>query len=204
MPSTTYYSIDEGADRKIHGIERTDGADTVVQPLFVEAEPALATYIVSAQGIAAATANDHLLQIMAGASLRVGIRRVLVYQALSAANDLAFAFDLRRVTTAGTGGTSVTPAPVDTADSAAGATAMTKPTSKGTESTLLGRHRGGIENTLATVGVQPVLDLSFGTERRKALWIPAGTSNGIVLKQISSDASVTFDIYAEIVETAVV
>lgn len=200
----TYIGVDEGADVKRHAVQRTDGADTVFQPYSVEAEPEIASYrIASGSAASTATSNSHLIQIMAGASLRVCVRRITVYQAGNAASTGADQFAIYRLTSAGTGGTSLTPAPLDPADSAAGATAMLLPTSKGTESTLIEYRQVILHATEATVGLNPIAVFEFERERTKGLWIAAGTSNGIALKNVTSDASASVRIVAEIVETSV-
>ena len=201
--ATSYVSFDEGSTKKVRTFQRTDGSDTVEEWMYAQSESLFATYSVSAQGIAAATANSHLLEIMAGGSTRVGIKRITVYQVANATAAASFAFDVLRLTTAGTGGSAVTALPLDPASGAVGATAMTLPSSKGTEGTASGgRHRGTISTTAATVGLNPVLDLRFGENNTKPLYIAAGTSNGIVLKNPGADATATFDIYVEFVEAS--
>lgn len=204
--TTTYVGVDEGADKKLHGVQRTDGADTVIQYLYVTAEPELSTYsaaIASAGTASLATANDHLFQIMAGASLRVGIRRIRVWQYANASSTTNMRYQVRRLTTAGTGGTSMVITAHDPADSAAGATLAHLPSSKGTEG---GYFIQGNCVVLATATSQPgpIIDLDFTRERTKALWIAAGTSNGICLKIIDGVTSATAHILVEFVESAVV
>jgi hypothetical protein len=203
--TTTFISVDEGADRKVHGVQRTDGADTVVQYLYVTAEPEVNTYsgaVAAAGTVSLATANDHLFQIMAGASLRVGIRRIRVWQYANASSTSILRYQLRRLTTAGTGGTSMVITAHDPADPAAGATMMTLPSVKGTEG---GYFVQGNCSVLSTASSQPgpIIDLDFTRERTKAMWIAAGTSNGICLKSLDAVASATAHIWVEFVETAV-
>lgn len=193
-----------GSDYNLHVVSRTESATTVLQPLYVEGEPELAAYTIStATAIALSTANEHLLQVMAGASLRVGIRAIRVYQAVAAASSGLDAFALYRLTTAGTGGTSITPVALDPADGAAGATAMTLPTAKGTESSLV-RYRSGIVHaSVTTINLNPIIEWDFSTLRTKCLWIAAGTSNGIAIKNLASDASATVRVEVDLVESAV-
>lgn len=200
----TYVGQVAGSDYKLWAVQRTDGADTVIAPHYVEAEPEIASYRVNTTAaVALSTANSHLLQVMAGASLRVGIRRITVYQAVNATATATNQWGIYRLTTAGTGGTSITPAALDPADSASGATAMTLPSSKGTESTLVEYRHALLHATVATVGIGVAAVFDFTNMRTKALWIAAGTSNGIALKNISSDAAGTVRIVAELVETSV-
>ena len=201
--ATSYVSFDEGTTKKVRTFARTDGADTVEEWMYAQSESLFDTYSVSTQATAGATANSHLLEIMAGAANRVGIKRITIYQVANATGAASFAFDILRLTTAGTGGDAVTALPIDPASGAVGATAMTLASSKGTEGVAAGgRHRGAISTTASTVGVNPVLDLRFGENNTKPLYIAAGTSNGIVIKNPGADATVTFDIYVEFVEAS--
>lgn len=199
MP-TSFISFDEGTTRKVRAFQRTDGSDTVEEWLYARSESIFDTYAITALAVAGATANSHLLQIMAGASLRVGIKRITINQVAAATAVANFPFDLYRLSTAGTGGSALTPAPLDPASAASGATAMTLASSKGTETTLLGRHRGAISTTATTVGLNPVLDLRFGDNGQKPLYIAAGASNGLCIKNTAADATATFDIYVELIE----
>jgi len=199
--ATSYVSFDEGSTKKVRTFQRTDGVDTVHEWMYAQSESLFDTYSVVATGIAGATANSHLVEIMAGASNRVGIKRILIYQVAAANAAAAFAFDILRLTTAGTGGSAVTPSPLDPASSASGATAMTLASSKGTEGVNFGgRHRGAISATVTSIGLQPVLDLTFGDNNQKPLYIAAGTSNGLVIKNPAADSAVTFDIYLSLIE----
>lgn len=201
--ATSYYEITEGSGTKIRTHQRVDSGDTVEEAMVAETEPILATYaICPTAALSTATANSHLLQIMAGASLRVGIRRIIVTQMVASGAATAGQYELRRLTTAGTGGTSITPNPVDPADSASGATAMTLPSSKGTEDVLLDIRAGQLLATVAVAGRGDVLTYDFTRSRTKCLWIAAGTSNGIALKNVTAIASGTVHITAEIVEAS--
>jgi len=191
------------ATRKFHTNQRSNGADTVEQYIQLDGEPYLSSYrINTTAAVALATANSHLLQVMAGASLRVGIRRITVYQAVNATATASNQWGIYRLITAGTGGTSITPAALDPADAASGAAAMTLPTVKGTESTLIEYRHATLHTTVASIDLNPVAVFDFTTLRTKALWIAAGTSNGMALKNISSDAAGTVRIVAELVESA--
>jgi hypothetical protein len=193
-----------GASRKMRTVRRDDGADTVQEYLNADSEPFLATYTISVTvAVSTATANSHLLEIMAGSSLRVGIRYITVTQMANGTTQQNL-WELVRLTTAGTGGTAYTPAPDDTADVAAGATAMTLPGAgtKGTEATIMGAWAVLTHATAATPGLNPILDRHWTLARTKGLWIPAGTSNGIALKNVTASTSTTVHITAGIVEAS--
>ena len=191
------------ATRKFHTNQRSNGTDTVEQYVQQVAEPYLASYRISSGTAAStATANSHLLQIMAGASLRVCVRRIWVYQAAAATSTSNDQMAIYRLTTAGTGGTALTPASLDPADAASGAAAMLLPTAKGTEGTLIEYRHAILHATDTSIGLNPIAIFDFTSERTKGLWIAAGTSNGIALKMITSDAAATVRIVADIVESA--
>lgn len=199
---TSFVSVDEGSARKIRTFQRTDGADTVEEWMYAESEPFLAAYTVSVTtAIATSEANSHLLQIMAGSTLDVGIRRITVAQMANGTTQVN-QWQLVRLTTAGTGGTSYTPRPHAPGDSASGATAMAAVVSpnKGTEGVALGSFVVLTHATAATVGLNPIFDRQWALDRTKGLWIAAGTSNGIALKNITASASTTVHITVELVE----
>lgn len=200
MAGQSSISVDPGTTTKLGTFQRSDGTNTIEVYKQVLDEPFAATYIVVATGIALATANSHLLQIMAGASLKVIVRRISVYQAANATTSQQVQMRLFRLTSAGTGGGAITPALYDPADAASGAAAMTLPSSKGTESTQVSQRRGFISTAVASVAINPVFEYDFSDLRHKGLVIAAGTSNGIALKNVSSDAAGTVDIEAEFSE----
>lgn len=187
--------INEGAGKKLHTFQRTIGANAVEDEIILHGEPYLATYaVVPSTAMSMATANDHLVQIMAGASLNVMIRRIRIYQVAAATTAAIASFQLFRLTTAGTGGTAVTPAPLDSSDAASGATAMTLPTAKGTEGTLVGYLTGLLIQTVPTGGpnlATLIAEWDFEKLRTKALRIPSGATNGIAIKHLNANAAAT-------------
>lgn len=191
--------VTEGSGKKLHTWQRTIGANNVEDEYVIQGEQALATYSVVAAGVATATAASHLMQVMAGASLNVRIRRIRVSQNAAAGSVSVFPLQIVRVTTAGTGGTAVTPGKFDNGDAAAGATGMTLPTAKGTEGTILWD-----ESIWLATGAIPTRQIFevIHLPASKPFIIPAGTTNGIVLKNTTGIATSTLDITVEIVETS--
>ena len=175
------------------------GGSTVHAGRWIPAEYPDPTYVVLAGSVSTATAASHILQLMAGASNTVRIRRIWIAQTVAATAVGQSSIFTTRLTTAGTGGTAVTPAQFDTADSAAGATGMYLPSSKGTESTTLLAGKLGFINALPTTTVN-------SWEWRQAenggpIVIPAGTSNGICIRNTSAIAGASVNIEIEFVET---
>lgn len=190
------------ATRNFHTNQRSNGSVTVEQYVQQTAEPYLSSYrTCTATAISTATANSHLVQIMAGASLRVGIRRIIVSQ-LANGTTQQNQWEVRRLTTAGTGGTSLNVFSLDPADGAAGATAMTLPTVKGTEAGLVAVQSILTHATAANIDLNPLVVFDWTTDRTKALWIAAGTSNGVCLKNVTASVSTTVLITVEFIESA--
>jgi hypothetical protein len=182
-------SVTEGSGKKLHTFSRTVGANTVEDEFVVVGEQPLATYIATTSTVSTATADSHLVQVMAGASLPVYIRRIEVYQVGLATTASLAQLLLFRLTSAGTGGTVLGPAPLDGTDAASGATAMTLPTVKGTEAAA--KFYSATAYLMQTLGAsaqlnQPILVFDAERLRSKALRITAGTTNGIALKIATS------------------
>ena len=175
------------------------GGNTVHAGRWVPGEYPDPTYVVLAATISTATADSHIMQLMAGASNTVRIRRIWVAQTVAATSAGQSSIFCVRLTTAGTGGTAVTPAQFDTADAAAGATGRYLPSSKGTESTALLTGKIGFTNS------QPTTTVNSWEWRQSGnggpIVIPAGTSNGVALKVTTAIAGASVNIEIEFVET---
>ena len=201
MPGESLVQVTSGAGPKLHTWQRTVGANNVEDEVILIGEQHLATYSVGGaiSTISTATAASHLMQLMAGASLRVYIRRIMIWQTGLATTAGFMQLGLFRLTSAGTGGTAVGANPLDTADAAAGATGMTLPTVKGTEGTALLQAWPYMMQTAAASSTQqgPIVDWDFDFMlRSKALAIPAGAANGIAIKAVAgmAGASVHIDV----------
>jgi len=188
-----FVNVTEGAGKKLHTWKRTVGANDVQDEIVIAGIPYLAKYTVGRSvAITVATADAHLIQVMAGATLNVYITRIRLYQAAVATTAAIAGMGVYRLTTAGTGGTALTPQPQDnTADGASGASAMQLPTVKGAEGALQWFGTVGWIQTIPTSGPEPLrLDLPWGPDT-KYLRIPAGVTNGIALKHTSGAAGAT-------------
>ncbi|HEV8698950.1 MAG TPA: hypothetical protein VGQ89_14735 [Candidatus Limnocylindrales bacterium] len=196
--ASTIIQVNSGSGPKIAGDDYTDGTNTVIDQRVTPGEYKRASYSASATALLTTTANDHLMQLMAGSSLPVRVRRVTITQRTNAGALSVGEFALYRLTTAGTGGTAVTPSKYDNGDAASGATAQTLPSSKGTEGVLLFAATK-ILRAAADPGETPwVWEQHPST---KPIIIPAGTSNGIAVKSILGVATSTVDVVIEFVET---
>jgi hypothetical protein len=200
--STSNIAVTAGSGTLLDTWTTSKGGQTVHAQRTIPAEYPDASYFVMASNISIATANDHVLEILAGSSLNLLIRRIYIEQATNATTVTGCSFELLRVTTAGTGGGAITPAKFNTADAAAGCTAMTLPTVKGTESTSMFRTSMIMRQAMLATGAQ--VDDAFQWDQSPytgPIFIAAGTSNGIALKCISAVAAATVNVRFEIVET---
>lgn len=187
--------------KNTHTFNRTINSNSVEDQVVALGDPILPTYIINTtSSISTATSAAHLLQIMAVASLNVYIRRFQMFLSGGAGSAAVPAIQLIRLTTAGSGGTVYTPAPVDTSDSASGCTAQTSPSSKGSEGTSLWFGTVDLPTT-SVAGYQStlLLDVTFPRDISKVPRIAAGTSNGVAFKIITgvASASVVMNVWVE-------
>jgi hypothetical protein len=182
----------------------TENSQVVLDQKVILGEQYLASYMVTPlAGVSTASANAHLLEIMAGASLNVRIRKIQIYQVTNATTVAIGKFIIFRLSSAGTGGTVVTPAPLDPSDTAAGATAMTLPSAAGSEGAQVFAGSNTLQQTTnVSIPYGPILALDFDTLRTKPLLIPAGAANGICIKNITAIAATTLYINVWITETS--
>lgn len=192
--------VTEGAGKKLHTNSRTIGANTVEDEIVVLGENYLNGFTVVAGNVSTATANSHLLQIMAGASLKVRVRRIEMHQDGLATAAVLMETRLYRLTTAGTGGGVITPGTLEPGDTAT-ATAMSLPTAKGTEGTLMAIAKPYMLQTIgaSTPHINPVLVWDFDRPRSKPVILAAGVTNGIAIKNVTAVAAgtVMFDVWID-------
>lgn len=187
----TSFAVTAGSGTGLHTSTHTVGGVTAHDEVMVLGIPNLPSYsAIWAANASLATANAHVLQVMAGSSLNVYITRIRIYQSVLATTVTNTQFILLRLTTAGTGGTVLNTNPFDTAAAAGGATCMTLPTVKGTEGAGLWIGSTIAIQTLATGQLlPPLLELNFDTLKGQALRIPAGVANGLALKVLTATAA---------------
>ena len=189
--SDSYISVDEGTERKIDHWQRTINSATVDQGRVVLAPTFVPTYVAThATAIAISTANDHIMQLMASADFRYLLRRIEVEQVAAANATAQVEIALYRLSSAGTGGTAVSPVELDPVNDASTAAGMTLPSSKGTEGDLLGIWTAVIQSTI-TNQTAPLLDIKFDGIHLQPPTVAAGTSNGLALKCLDSDSTAT-------------
>ena len=182
--------VNSGSGPKLHSYQRTIGSNNVEDEVVLFGEPYLASYTVSADA-SAATANSHLLQLMAGSTNKTRVRRIEIWQETVATAAAIMDTRLYRLTTAGTGGTVQGENALDPSDGGYGGAAMTLPTVKGTEGGFIALARPYLIQTIgASLGIwQPILVWDFDRLRSKPLMIAAGTANGIAIKNVTAHAA---------------
>lgn len=196
-------AMSEGAGKNLHTFQRVIGLNTVEDQVVLAGHPYEAAYFIDPGALAStATANSHLIQIMAGAALNVYIHRIVGYMAVVPAATTAIEFQLKRLSTAGTGGTAGVVATIDAGDAAAGATSMVLPTVKGSEGVTLNDVIGVLPAAFPTSGVPPIVfDFDYrGQHHLKVPRIAPGVANGLCVKNLTGLATSTLLIVATITE----
>lgn len=190
--TANYLSTTSSGAFNLQTDERTIGGTAVDAQVILTGESAMPTYTAIASNIVLTTANAHLLQIMGDGTNYCRLRSVSLAQStLSGAVNTAM-IAIYRLSTAGTGGSAVSSYPFDAADTSPyGGGAMTLPTVKGTEGTLLYQFRLGVTAT------NPM------NSNDQLLWVPTddqkpiiwGTSiaNGIAFKIVGNVATAAVD-----------
>jgi hypothetical protein len=199
-------NVTEGSGKRLHTYDRTISSVLVQEQAVFPAEYPYPSYIVTpAAAVSCAVAGDDIAQVMAGSSLHVRIRRIRVDQYAAITTAALTAFTVYRTTSAGTSGTAITPVKADTADAAAGATAASgvPNASHGTATDALAWRVLLPVQTSATAGMSqgPFWEWVH-TPGTKGIIIPAGTSNGIVIRNAGARAGLTVTFEIEFTETA--
>lgn len=194
MASTphTYIGVNEGTARKISGVTRSIGSNDVTQMDAAVTLPYVPTYtVVTSSPVPLATASSHVFQLMGSTINRNLLRWIEVTQVGVAASAKQVEFEVRRLDTAGTGGTTLTPNPVDQVDPVTTTRGMTLPSSKGTEDELLGKRAGPVL-TAPTAGHARVVRFEWVDDvTTKPVTVSAGGTSGIALKNLQTDTTAT-------------
>jgi hypothetical protein len=199
--------ISQGSGTRLATASYLEGGVTVHDEKTILGEQYLPLYGVigpAVAGLSIAVANDHTIEIMAGATLNLYIRHLLVYQVVAATTAAFAQFQILSLTTAGTGGTVLNaPVRIDNSDAVAGATAMSLPTVKGTESRRLWQGSYMMTQTVPTAGGQCLMfDIDFDRLRQKSVLVANGVANGICFKNITAVAGAQISVTAYFNEIA--
>lgn len=198
----SYTNVTEGSGKKQHSWQRTVGANNVEDSFILPGEFPHPSYMISAYNISTATSSSHIVQLMAGSSNVVRVRRINIRQKTAAGTAAIAEFDVLRLTSAGTGGSVLGNNKMVDGDAAAGASAMTLPSSKGTEGTSVAYLSLLMVATATTVGGTDTRDQWVSHPSLEPIVIPAGTSNGIAVKLVAGIASGAVTVLIEFSETS--
>jgi hypothetical protein len=196
-------AVTEGSGKNLHTWQRSVSSVNREEQYIQIGESGLATYnLCYAGAVSTATGDSHILQLMSGSSTYTRVHRITVEQSANATTATLLAVAVYRLSSAGTGGTAVTPRPFDTGDTA-NATGMILPTAKGTETVELMRTVIIMRQAVGTTTTQPD-DFWIWQQQpgKKPLIIPSGTANGIAVKNLSAVAAGSLVVNIEFTETA--
>lgn len=191
--------VTEGSGKKLHTWDRTIGANTVHDEFTLPGEYPYASYTARFANISVGTANDHVLALWCGSSLHQRIRRIWFRQHAAAGAANACVIEVwHTISVTPSGGTAVTLGKMESADATANGSAMTLPSTKGTEtgtSPLL-------VFTWDALATRPFADPIVWQQHpgMKPIITPAGTTNGLALKVQTAVASATISGFVEFVE----
>ena len=180
----------------------TENGQVVLDQKIILGEQYLPTYSTGFDQVpSTATATAHLLQLMAGASLNVRVRRIMVYQQVAATTATIHPLGVVRLSSAGTGGAVPAISPFNPADAAAGASAMTLPTVKGAEGVRIDSAVVYLVQTVSASAQinQPILTWDYTSS---PLIIPAGVNNGIAIKNFAAAAGANVCVVIYFTETS--
>lgn len=193
--------IAEGVGKLMRVIQRSIGGSTVyLQGVFTEDSP-YDTFTAISAAVVAPAANDHVFQLMAGANKDVYLHRLVAWQLAAATAAAIDQYQLLRLTTAGTGGSAITPNPLDLTGNAVTATARGAVTaSKGTEGAILDTQTAYFLQTIGATpgGVQTtkLLDFDYRASDTMKPRITRGAANGLALKALTTRAAASLVIVA--------
>lgn len=195
-----FVNVTEGSGKKLHTWNRTIGGNDVHDEFTLPGEHVYASYTACFHNISAATNNSHILAIWCGSSLNIRIRRIWMRQHNVASAAGGTPVEIWRTSSVTpSGGTAVTLGKMDNADATANGSAMTLPTTKGTES--------GVPLLIFPVEALAARPFSYDMvnwEQRpsmKPILIAAGTTNGFAIKWVSGSTGTSVSGYVEFQET---
>lgn len=195
----SFYNANNGSGTKFHTFSRTIAANVVHDEVVIPGEPYLPAYSAVYAGVSTATANSHLAQLMSIAGSNIYVRRIRVRQKVAATTAAFMTLQLFRLTTAGTGGTAVTPKAMDLGDAAAAEDARFIPAAKGTEAQLLWEETPWMVGATTATPNAPLLEWTPASNS-KGIQILAGAANGLALKNVTAIAAGQVDIIIDFFE----
>lgn len=195
--SESQINLTEGSGKSLHTWARTIGGTAKEDQFLMAAEPTMATYTVIAPALSVASAGKHLLQVMGDGTNYIRLRRIEVQQVANAGTVAQATFQLKLLTTAGTGGTAVNARPHDEGDTDpyAGDTRYSVGTA-GTEGTLLWQHRMNMSYSGNAAGgyADNSWEWNAPSGNVKPYIAGPGTADGFVLVNSTAIGTATVDV----------
>lgn len=194
MATESSLAVTPGAGQNLRTVSRIIDGTTVHEQGVIAAEGTLATYTAIGIDVAVTTSADHILFVQGDGTNYCRLRWVRIAQSTLAGAVGTLDLRLLRTSTAGSGGTTVSPRPFDAADTDPfGGTAQTRPSSKGTEGNQLLQCRLGI------VAANPMdsrnqWEWRADRSNMKPIIFGNATTSGIVLKVQTGVATVKIDV----------
>lgn len=196
-------AVTPGSGQLLRTNSRTVGGTAVHEQGVIIAEGNAATYTALVKDIAVSTAAAHLLMVQGDGTNYVRLRRIKINQStLAGAAGATAYFGVYRVTTGGTGGTTISARPFDTADTNPyGGTVASAPTAKGTESDQLLHMRVGLTGALPITNIYQT-EWVARDDNTKSIVFGSATTAGIVIKNETAVGTAKVDIEVEFVVTS--
>lgn len=183
--------VTEGSGPYLHTWTRSISSVDRLDQYIQHGEPVEATYSVWTGACLIGTANTHIVTLNSGASTYTRLVHLGLYLATGVGTAL-HQFQLWRTSSAPTGGTDVTPAPFDVADTASATSKYYNPaTATATESVQLATFSAFV-GPASLVSNATLVEWDFDRPRAKPLIIASGTTNGIALKNVSATSASVF------------
>jgi hypothetical protein len=173
--------------------------DTILPFVFVEQRNSRRATYVACSAALANTASSTAIVCESGSTKTTRVRAVWVSNPGSQTSAAIRIQTLRRTTSASSGGTAVTPTPVDThavtGDAAYSGVCRTKPTAGGTGTTFLTVPLWvptTVANLANPVPLWPPFAMTGGSTGFKDLVIPVGTANGIEVNDAGASGGANY------------
>ena len=199
MGTSSLSYVDPGSPSKFIWTEqRSIGGVLKEMQVFAMGEHYVATYTAVANNVSTATAASHLAILQGDGTNYTRVRYIKVQQFTLAGAAATLELGVYRVSTAGTGGTTISARPFDAGDTDPyGGTFMTLPTVKGTEGNklLLGRLAlYAAAPTASNMNIWRWPDDGMPADLMKPIIIAPAVAGGIAVKDINGIATATVDI----------
>lgn len=188
-------AVTPGSGLNLRTNSRTIAGNTRHEQAMIPGEGSLPTYTAIGISIAVTTSGDHVLFIQGDGTNYCRLRRLEIKQATAPGASGTLDLRLLRTSTAGSGGTTVSPRPFDAADTDPFAgVCQTRPSSKGTEGNQLLQCR--VQTNTTNSSSTPYLWRADQANSKPIIW-GTSTANGLVLKVQTGVATVTVDVELE-------